>query len=243
MEAAMAKQKEAPGFSDRLRALRERLGYSTRVDFALALDVKLSRYSPWEAKDAAPSMAALTRAVKRLGVRGWKDLVCWLANGEEPPAWLNDPGADPYDMRRDEPRDPPPAPALGEAPSEKSTPPNGTRITEIIRESKLAPPDVNQLLELVEGSVGGEAVASLLRAARDGAVTADSAGEAIAAMCASPAVLARAVRVLVDAGLAPLAVKVVLTMDAATGYKDVPHNAKIRRESLATWAQTQLAAS
>jgi hypothetical protein len=32
-------------------------------------------------------------------------------------------------------------------------------------------------------------------------------------------------------------------MDAATGYKDVPHNAKIRRESLATWAQTQLAAS
>jgi transcriptional regulator with XRE-family HTH domain len=236
----MSRRGAAPGFGARCATLRRRLGVSTQREFAERMGLIYTTYQPWEAKDSVPSMATLKQAVKRLGVTGWKDLVCWLADGEdEPPAWLNDPAADPYDMRRDEPRDPAPAPVLGE----KSTPANGTRITEIIRESKVAPPDVHQLLELVEGSVGGEAVASLLRAARDGAVTADSAGEAIAAMCASPAVLARAVRVLVDAGLAPLAVKVVLTMDSATGYKDVPHNAKIRREGLAAWATTQLAAS
>jgi hypothetical protein len=66
-------------------------------EMARRLGTDPGQYRPWEVKDAAPAMITLKQAYKRLGVWGWKDLVIWLADGEDdPPRWLKTPWLDPF---------------------------------------------------------------------------------------------------------------------------------------------------
>lgn len=93
----MPKRERAPGFGDRLTRVQERLGIESGAEMARRLGVRQQRYHTWLAQDGQPATITLKQAVKRLGVWGWKDLLSWLADGEDaPPAWLDDPALDPF---------------------------------------------------------------------------------------------------------------------------------------------------
>jgi transcriptional regulator with XRE-family HTH domain len=85
----MSRREASPGFGERMRKARMRLGYSTAADFARKAGLNYQTYRQWEVFDSAPSMSTLKKAMRVLEVPDWERLVLWLADGEgEPPAWL-----------------------------------------------------------------------------------------------------------------------------------------------------------
>jgi transcriptional regulator with XRE-family HTH domain len=88
------RRRSAPGFGERLRTLRLRLGYSTAADFARKMGLSYPTYRQWEVFNSAPSTATLMTAVRALEIPDWERLVFWLAAGEgSPPPWLTAEGA------------------------------------------------------------------------------------------------------------------------------------------------------
>jgi|SRR5579883_3242224 len=85
----MSRRESAHGFGERLRRVRDCLGYSTPAAFARKLAVKYATYRKWEIHDSAPALGTLKRAIKRLEIADWEKLLLWLADGEdEAPSWL-----------------------------------------------------------------------------------------------------------------------------------------------------------
>lgn len=112
----MPRHAKSPGFADRIERVRHRLGYLTHAAFADALGVEPGALQAWRGKkESAPACVTLKRAVKRLGVWGWRDLLVWLCDGEDPPPrWLEDESLDPRAPESPEasPPDGPPRPGL-----------------------------------------------------------------------------------------------------------------------------------
>lgn len=55
---------EAAAFAQRLRALREQMGYETGAEFARAIGVEPPAYRKWERGEAEPSIAYLCKIQK-----------------------------------------------------------------------------------------------------------------------------------------------------------------------------------
>lgn len=82
-------------FAERLRELRERLGYvkhGAKAAMGRALGLGSSRFHQWEAGINAPRPEAVREAVARLGVHEEEQLVAYLLDTfgtVPPPAWWN----------------------------------------------------------------------------------------------------------------------------------------------------------
>jgi transcriptional regulator with XRE-family HTH domain len=106
----------SPGFGERLKRLRIRLGYSTAADFARKMGLSYPTYRQWEVFNATPGVATLVKAIRTLEVAEPEKLALWLAMGEGEPAWLTPEGALDQGLKpelaRPEEQEPPPPPAV-----------------------------------------------------------------------------------------------------------------------------------
>jgi DNA-binding transcriptional regulator YiaG len=99
-EERMPKREKAPGWGERCRVVRERLGLS-QDEWAAVFGLKHgAAVSLWERTDASPGAFTLQRGMLELERRGvWavEELYWWLPGGlGNPPPWLHDDALDPF---------------------------------------------------------------------------------------------------------------------------------------------------
>lgn len=86
----MPRREAAPGFSERLKRVRKRLGHDSVAEFARALGLPYMTYRKWEVLGSAPAPHTLKHAIKLLGVQQWELLFFWLCDGVgELPWWFD----------------------------------------------------------------------------------------------------------------------------------------------------------
>lgn len=84
----MSRRDPAPGFGDRLKRVRMRLGMDVPA-FARALGVHYMTYRKWELAGSSPAPHTLKHAVRLLNVQEWELLFSWLCDGTgELPWWF-----------------------------------------------------------------------------------------------------------------------------------------------------------
>ena len=84
----MSRREPAPGFGDRLKRLRTRLGLGV-PDAARGFGVPYMTFRKWELFGSTPSPHTLKHGVRLLNVQEWELLFSWLSDGTgELPWWF-----------------------------------------------------------------------------------------------------------------------------------------------------------
>lgn len=210
--------------------LKARGGRSSGRAIAGALGVTWNRIFKWR-NGSTPDRFELERIAELVGAPAPQHMAAWLVTGvgdRRAPAQLDD-RADPRRVA-EEAKPAPAAPARDRAIAALERVETAIAENEGAREALAEvrqlletpkPVSVDEVLEVIERTRGGEAVASVLQAVKARRMNAREAAKAIEAM--------------VRAGVAAIVVSI-----AAGGSNDNGQNAKIFREQLAEWAGLEL---